>query len=170
MNESNVRRQQKSDEKVTLCIKISERILKKIDAVKGTSRSDFVRKAILEKLFSSDESSSDKMASLENRIKILERRIDVLEMEIKKKPPSKSSIGDELYRLCKDEKDKQIISLLLKNGYVKTSELEPILQLKRRQITNRLKRLALVSNAILFVPGYKNGVKKAWWIVANSGK
>lgn len=166
MSKSNAKKQEDNDEKVTLCIKISERILKKIDAIKDTSRSDFVRKAILEKLFSSGESSLNEITFLKNQIKNLERRVDVLEMGTKAKTALTPPAEDELYQFCKDNKDRQIISLLLKNGYVKTSELEPILQLKRRQITNRLKRLALISNIISFVPGYKNGVKKAWWIVS----
>jgi len=168
MGKSDIKRQTDSDEKVTLCIKISKNLLKKIDEVKGISRSEFVRKAIIEKLSSSENTILKEITLLRNQIKSLEKRVKSLEIELKNKSISEPLSEDNLYRFCKDDKDRKIISILRENGYVKTPDLEVVLGLKRRQITNRLKRLALVTKAIEFVPGYRNGIKKAWWLIAKN--
>ena len=164
MSDSDMKEQSDGDEKVTLCVKVPRKLLKKIDEIKNISRSEFVRIAIIEKLSSSEESIQSELTLLRNQMKTLEKRVKFLEMELKAKSSHKPPSENELYRFCRDDKDRKIVSLLLENGYVKAPELEPILGLKRRQITNRIKRLALTTNAIQFVPGYKNGIKKAWWL------
>jgi len=168
MGELDKTRQTDSDGKVTLCIKISKNLLKKIDEVKGISRSEFVRKAIIEKLNSSENTTLKEITLLRNKINSLEKRVKSLEIELKSRSVSEPLSEDSLYRFCRDDKDRKIISILRENGYVKTTDLETVLGLKRRQITNRLKRLALVTKAIEFVPGYRNGIKKAWWLIVEN--
>jgi len=168
MGELDKTRQTGSDEKITLCIKISKNLLERIDAVKGISRSEFVRKAIIEKLNSSENITLKEITLLRDQINSLEKRVKSLEIELKSKSISEPLSADNLYRFCKDDKDRKIISILRENGYVKTTDLETVLGLKRRQITNRLKRLALATKAIEFVPGYRNGIKKAWWLIVEN--
>lgn len=165
MDNSTLKKKTDRDEKITVCIKLSKDLLEKIDSIKEVSRSEFIRSAILEKLNSTSNSQLSNLVQLHKKIKTLEERLSALELEIKKQQPLKPISENELFGFCRDDKDRKIISLLLEKGYVKTTELEPILELKRRQITNRIKRLAALSNRIIFIAGYRNGIKKAWWLV-----
>ena len=151
----------------TVCVKLPESLLQKIDSMlSGKTRSEFIREAILEKLSEKDTSVTQKLGSLEAELSELKKRVVTIEQVVFNKQVTKDIRGI-LMSVAKDDIDSKIIGLLLEKKYVKVSELEKILPIKRRQIANRLKRLSDTTGVVKYISYEKNGITKAWWLITN---
>ncbi|MGQ4913622.1 MAG: ribbon-helix-helix domain-containing protein [Candidatus Asgardarchaeia archaeon] len=153
---------------ITISLKIPKSLLDKIDKIRGEkSRSDFIREALNRAVeYSEITNKSTKMDNIASMYKSLEQRIERLEKLIGKRPiqPQSDTIIKKLQQACHDEFDRVIVNMFISKGFVKTKDLEKRLPIKHRQITNRIKRLAIKSNAIVFISGSYKGVTKAWWL------
>ena len=151
----------------TVCVKLPESLLQKMDSVlSGKTRSEFIREAILEKLSERDRLITQKLSSLEAELGELKKRVITIEQVVLNKQATKDIRGI-LVMAAKDDIDLKIIDLLLEKKYVKVSELEKILPIKRRQISNRLKRLSDTTGMVKYISYEKNGITKAWWLITN---
>lgn len=162
---------------VVLTIKIPEHILEELNKrVARGKRSAFIKDAIIEKL---GQVSDDKEKDLKNEIDQLKSRVIKIETVIKKEELinhdelEKENLKQILNPLCNDETDRIILSNLLEYGGATTKELEAVTGLKRRQILNRIKKIATrteqkLGKKIIQFKGTKNkGKKQAWWIETN---
>lgn len=162
---------------MVLTVKIPEHILEELNRrVERGKRSTFIKEAIIEKL---EKMSNDKEKDLKNEIEQLKSRVIKIESVIKKEAlinPNeldKENLKQLLNQSCNDEIDRIIISKLLEMGGVTTKELEEVTHLKRRQILNRIKKIATKTEQkfgkkiIQFKSTKNNGKRQAWWIETN---
>lgn len=149
----------------TVTLKLPVEIIKKIDSsLEGKTRSDFIREAILEKLEKEKDVTLSKISRLEMEIEDIKKRLFEIERTINMRI-SISDIEKELMVVAKDEIDRLIVGTILEKGYVKVMELEKILPIKRRQIVNRLRRIADKTKLVKYIPHEKDGITKAWWLI-----
>ncbi|MGQ9723197.1 MAG: hypothetical protein ACUVXA_17990 [Candidatus Jordarchaeum sp.] len=140
------------------------------------NRSAFVKEAIIEKLRQKPES---KATSLENEVHQLRSRVVKLERIIKKEEAindiemEKENLRQFLNQSCHDQTDKLIINHLLEHEGATTKDLESVTGLKRRQILNRIKKIAnrteekTGQKIIQFKRTKDKDIKQAWWINLN---
>jgi len=157
------------DTLIPISLKIPKSLLEKIDKIRGDkSRSDFIRETLSKAIVYSERTNDLKSTTMENIIsmyKALEQRVTRLEQLIgESSVRSQDNIIEKLQQACRDDFDRIIVGALASKGFVKTKDLEKKLPIKHRQITNRIKRLAIKSNAIVFISGPYKGITKAWWL------
>ncbi len=159
---------------VVLTIKIPEQLLEELNKkVNRGKRSAFIKEAIIEKL---GQKPDDEATSLKNEVNQLRSRVIKLERVIKREEPINDTESDKenlkqlLNQSCEDETDKLIINQLIEFEGATTKELESATNLKRRQILNRIKKIAIRTEEktgkkiIQFKRTKDNGKKQAWWI------
>ena len=132
-------------------------------------RSDFIRKAILEKLEKTPR--PDKIFELEQKIGKLETELFTIKKylaELEVLTYEKGRVNPHTF--CIDEIDHKIVDYLLDHRGATTTELADFLGTNRWLILNHLRRIERSSKKQLgkpvveYYPGEKAGKRKAWWI------
>lgn len=132
-------------------------------------RSDFIRKAILEKLEKTPR--PDKIFELEQKIGKLETELFTIkkylaELEVLTYEKGRANP----HAFCIDEIDHKIVDYLLDHRGATTTELADFLETNRWLILNHLRRIErsskkqLGKSVIEYYSGEKAGKRKAWWI------
>jgi hypothetical protein len=132
-------------------------------------RSNFMRKAIMEKLQKTPK--ADKLLELEKRMLKIEQSIG----EVRKYLADLELLTFQHGRInphtfCIDETDHQIIDYLLHYKGATTPELAEYTKTNRWLVLNRLRKIQRSSkkqfgkSIIEYYAGEKSGKKKAWWI------
>jgi len=132
-------------------------------------RSDFIRKAILEKLEKTPR--PDKIFELEQKIGKLETELFTIKKylaELEVLTYEKGRVNPHAF--CIDEIDHKIVDYLLDHRGATTTELADFLETNRWLILNHLRRIErsskkqLGKSVIEYYSGEKAGKRKAWWI------
>ena len=132
-------------------------------------RSDFIRKAILEKLEKTPR--PDKIFELEQKIGKLETELFTIKKylaELEVLTYEKGRVNPHAF--CIDEIDHKIVDYLLDHRGATTTELADFLGTNRWLILNHLRRIErsskkqLGKSVIEYYSGEKAGKRKAWWI------
>ncbi|UCE57963.1 MAG: hypothetical protein JSW19_01880 [Candidatus Bathyarchaeota archaeon] len=132
-------------------------------------RSDFIRKAILEKLEKTPR--PDKIFELEHKIGKLETELFTIKKylaELEVLTYEKGRVNPHAF--CIDEIDHKIVEYLLDHRGATTTELADFLGTNRWLILNHLRRIErsskkqLGKSVIEYYSGEKAGRRKAWWI------
>ncbi|MCW4002125.1 MAG: hypothetical protein NWE97_02940 [Candidatus Bathyarchaeota archaeon] len=132
-------------------------------------RSDFIRKAILEKLEKTPR--PDKIFELEQKIGKLETELFTIKKylaELEVLTYEKGRVNPHVF--CIDEIDHKIVEYLLDHRGATTTELAEFLGTNRWLILNHLRRIErsskkqLGKSVIEYYSGEKAGRRKAWWI------
>ena len=132
-------------------------------------RSDFIRKAILEKLEKTPR--PDKIFELEQKIGKLETELFTIKKylaELEVLTYEKGRVNPHTF--CIDEIDHKIVDYLLDHRGATTTELADFLRTNRWLILNHLRRIErsskkqLGKSAVEYYSGEKAGKRKAWWI------
>jgi hypothetical protein len=132
-------------------------------------RSDFIRKAILEKLEKTPR--PDKIFELEQKIGKLETELFTIkkylaELEVLTYEKGRANP----HAFCIDEIDHKIVDYLLDHRGATTTELADFLETNRWLILNHLRKIErsskkqLGKSVIEYYSGEKAGKRKAWWI------
>ena len=132
-------------------------------------RSDFIRKAILEKLEKIPR--PDKIFELEQKIGKLETELFTIKKylaELEVLTYEKGRVNPHTF--CIDEIDHKIVDYLLDHRGATTTELADFLGTNRWLILNHLRRIErsskkqLGKSVVEYYSGEKAGKRKAWWI------
>ena len=132
-------------------------------------RSDFIRKAILEKLEKTPR--PDKIFKLEQKIGKLETELFTIKKylaELEVLTYEKDRVNPHAF--CIDEIDHKIVDYLLDHRGATTTELADFLGTNRWLILNHLRRIERSSkkqlgrSVIEYYSGERAGKRKAWWI------
>ena len=132
-------------------------------------RSDFIRKAILEKLEKTPR--PDKIFELEQKIGKLETELFTIKKylaELEVLTYEKGKVNPHAF--CIDEIDHKIVDYLLDHRGATTTELADFLGTNRWLILNHLRRIERASkkqlgkSVVEYYSGEKAGKRKAWWI------